>query len=424
MADDNAAPDAAAPSANPASEDAAPAHANASKRADGSAEKAEAESGLQLKRAQLALYAGWTMAVLYGTIPGDPTADAPAPGRPAELPTVNELPPAERRKLELARLDHLLSGFLPEINGSSKVAAVPASNDGNAPGTRKSKLDSLNLDILTALTAKPPELQLAYQLGRSLRDTANPPNGAPGTLAEQLGRQRIAKLQQWLVTLSPEFPDLTAAVVAASLGRWSDLAAVTVGTNDSGQESATAGTRQPRSKPYTLAPLPPKERHTSIAKSMRNYLLQQGDIWLMLLTGELQTSGLLTPEGYVTAGEAALQRSGTIARGVIRHYWFALLAIAVALGFTLFLSARYLGGASKVWTSIATIGGALGVSAQTIASRSSRLTAEAGRPVFAMAEEDAMAWAITTLPPLSLTFRGVRQLRRAGVAGASSLSRF
>jgi hypothetical protein len=441
MADDNAAPDAAAPAANPASEDAP-------------AGKPDAEAGLQLKPAQVALYAGWTMAVLYGTIPGDPAAAAhdaqtvhapaaldkpedaaaPASGHPAVLPTVNELPPAERRKLELARLDHLLSDLLPEINSSSKVAAVPASNDGDEPGTRKSKLDALNLDILTALTAKPPELQLAYQLGRSLRDTANPPNDAAEGLAEQLGRRRIARLQQWLVTLSPEFPDLTGAVVAGSLGRWSDLASVTVGTNATRQArtsmpgaSEAAGTNptgQARISMPGLRRLPAEGRQASIAQSMRTYLLQQGDIWLMLLTGELATSGLLTPEGYVTAGEAALHRSGAIVRGVIRHYWFALLAVAVALGFTLFLAARYLGGASKVWTSIATIGGALGVSAQTIAARSSRLTAEAGRPVFAMAEEDAMAWAITTLPPLSLNFRSVRHLRRAGVAPTASLSRF
>jgi hypothetical protein len=45
-------------------------------------------------------------------------------------------------------------------------------------------------------------------------------------------------------------------------------------------------------------------------------------------------------------------------------------------------------------------------------------------PVFTMSEEDAMAWAITTLPPASFTFRGVRGLRRAGIQPTASLSRF
>src|SRR5215469_9049957 len=381
------------------------------------ADQPAARPGLQLKPAQLALYAGWTMAVLHGQIPGDQPADAtaPAPARPAELATVNELAPEQRRTLERVRLGHLLRDLLPDFAGTSKLADIPAGTDGEEPETRRSMLESLNLGILEALTATPPELQLAYQLGRSLRETANPPDGSATGLAGQLGRRRIAKLQQWLVTLSPEFPELTAAVVAGSLGRWSDLAAVTVGSNE---------TRQVRSSPYSLRQLPPSERQAPIAKTMCTYLLQQGDVWLMLLTGELATAGLLTPEGYVTAGEAALHRSAAIVRGIIRHYWLGLLGIAAALAGTLTLAALYLGGAGRVWTSIACIVGALGASVQTIAATSSRLAAEAERPVFAMTEEDSMAWAITTIPPLPLTFRGVRQLRRAGVAPPASLGRF
>jgi hypothetical protein len=212
-----------------------------------------------------------------------------------------------------------------------------------------------------------------------------------------LVRGRIAKLQEWLLTLSTEFPALTAAVVAGSIGRWSDLAAVTVDKSGTMPETT--------------------------AENMGAYLLQQGDVWLMLLIGELATSGLLTPEGYVAAGETALRRSGAIIRGILRHYWSGLLCVAGALGATLFLSARYLEGAGKVWTSIACIVGGLGASAQTIASTSARLAAEAERPVFAVAEEDAMAWAITTMPPLTLSFRSRRRLRKAGVAAAASLGR-
>jgi len=102
-----------------------------------------------------------------------------------------------------------------------------------------------------------------------------------------------------------------------------------------------------------------------------------------------------------------------------------LLGVAAATGGALFLAARYLEGAGKVWTSIGAILGGLGISAQTIASTLSRLAAEAEKPVFAMAEDDAMAWAITTLPPLrNLSFRAVRYLRRANVAPTASLGRF
>jgi hypothetical protein len=368
----------------------------------------EAQRGLHLRPVQLALYAGWTMAVLFGALAG------PLANRPAELPTVNELPPAERRTLEKARLRHLLHALLPDFAGLAVLSEVAVQNGDKEAQARRSKLEALHLEILTALTATRPELQLAYELGRSLRDTANPPRGA-GDLGWQLDRGRVAKLQEWLVTLSPEFPRRTAAVVAASLGRWSDLAEVTVGTSRSSR---------PRVSLLGLPQLPRQELRAPIAESMCTYLLRQGDVWLRLLTGELATSGLLTPEGYVAAGEAALRRTGAIVRGIIRHYWLGLLCIVVALGGTLALAALYLGGASRVWTSIACIVGALGASAQTIATTSSRLAAEAERPVFAMTEEDSMAWAITTMPSLPLTFRGTRQLRRAGVAPPTSLGRF
>jgi hypothetical protein len=350
-----------------------------------------AGSGSDLRPVQLALYAGWTMAVLYGTIP------SAAANRPSELPTVSELVPEQRRQLELARLRHLLSALLPQFADSAALSRIPRGDGGRQQQARRSRLESLNLAILTALTATRPELQLAYELGRSLRDTANPPGGG-ADVGIQLERGRVAKLQDWLLTLSPEFPPLTAAVVAGSIGRWSDLAAATAEKSEA--------------------------TRAANAESMYAYLLQQGDVWLMLLIGELATSGLLTPEGYVSAGETALSRSGAMIRGIVRHYWFGLLCIAVALAGTLFLAARYVGGAGKVWTSIACIAGALGVAAQTIASTSARLAAEAEQPVFAVAQEDAMAWAITTLPPLALPARGVRRLRRAGVAPRASLGRF
>jgi hypothetical protein len=153
------------------------------------------------------------------------------------------------------------------------------------------------------------------------------------------------------------------------------------------------------------------------------YLLPQGDLRLLLLTGARSASGLLSPEGYVAAGEVALRRSAAIVRQVLRHYAVVLLIVAAALAGILFLAVNNLGGAAKVWTAIAAIGGSLGIPARTIASTTSRLAAEAERPVFAMAEEDAMAWAITTMPAVNLTSRGVQQLHKAGVAPTSSLGR-
>ena len=350
-----------------------------------------------LTAVQLALYAGWTMAVLYGNLEEQP-ADLP------ELRTVNELQPQQRRELELARLQHLLhqlSGVLA-IAPAGLTAKVPVdAGDHDA-------LTDLHLAILEGLTASPPDTLLAYQLGRSLRDTVNPPlmqaagvTQSTPALARQFRRDRIAKLQEWLATLGSQLPPHAATVVSTSLGRWSEFATVTIGASSELRNDDQA----------------------AVEAAMCTYLLPQGDAWLMLLTGARSCAGLLTPEAYVAAAEDALSRSAATARKVLEHYWLWVVIGAAALGGVLYLIFSNLGGAGEVWTSIAAIGGSLGISANTIASSTRRLAAEAERPVFAMAEEDAMAWAVTTMPKVDLSNRGVRKLRKAGIAPPSTLGR-
>lgn len=350
----------------------------------------------------LALQAGWTLALLYGHIP------QASDDSPKELPTVHELTPDERVKLELGRLNHILGGLAacPEYSGSGLPADV---HDLGAIGSPefKGKLMRFHLKLLDALVTGAPEAELAYQLGRSLRDTVNPPGGpedprAPA-LARQLARGRIAQIQEWLATLSAYLPQHTAAIVGASMGRWSELAAATVDTRATALKRARGAGKE------------------KFAWDMCRYLLPQGDLWLMLLIGERPTAGLLGPEAYVAAGEAALRRSARIARSVLRHFWFVLFLLAVTLSGILYLAVTYLGGAAKVWTSIAAIGGSVGISAKGITSAIARLGAEAERPVFGLEEEDAMAWAITLLPHADLKPRGVRRLRRAGVSPTTGL---
>jgi hypothetical protein len=351
-----------------------------------------------LSAAQLALYAGWTMAVLHGRVPA-------TTGNVA-LPTVHELGPAQRRAVELGRLQRLLER-LAERPGCAGLAQGVSVMNAADPDFSAS-LEGLHLSILEQLAAAGLELELAYELGRSLRDTANPPQdaghaGSPAEpLAWQLRRARVAQLQEWLAALSAEFPAQVSAIVAASLGRWSDFAEVTVG----GSARLRRGT----------------DGH-ELAARMGSYLLQQGDVWLMLLIGTRSTKGLLTPEGYVAAGEAALRRSATLIRGVLAHYWAVLACIAAALGGVLYLAVTLLGGAAQAWTSIAAIASALGASARSVTATLGRLTAEAEKPVFAVEEEEVKAWAITTMPSVDLTSRGVKQLRKAGVTKTVSLGR-
>jgi hypothetical protein len=268
-----------------------------------------------------------------------------------------------------------------------------------------------NLAILQTLAGIDHELGIAYQLGRSLRDTANPPvrgerNNANilAALVAQLDRGRIAKLQEWLATLSPHLSDAPAAVVAASIGRWSDFAATVF--DDGAPGALRQGTANDKE---------------ALAPTVAGHLLNQGDVWRNLLVGAEATAGLLTPEAYVAAGEAALSRTVRIVRRVVLHYWVALVVLAVAVAAVMYFSARYLGGAAKVWTVIATIASALGVTAKGIGTSVTHLSEAAERPIYRQEEVDAMAWAITTLPSVQVTNSGVRALRRSGIGGSAPL---
>jgi hypothetical protein len=338
--------------------------------------------------AQLALHTGWTMAVLYGKIA------APASGRP-QLLTVSELPPPVRRNLELRRLRCLLwqLASLPECAGSGLPTEVPTDAD---EAVFKRSLEELNLAILGTLAAARPEIELAYELGRALRDTVNSAgaetdmSSQTATLARQLAYGRVSRLQQWLAILSTQFPRHTAAIVAASIGRWSEFAAVTVGPGNSMLKNGD---------------------QAKLASQMGFYLLGQGDLWLRLLVGTDPASGL--------------RRSATILRRLRRRYGFMLILVAAVLGAVIYLIVTYTSGAVAVATSIAAIGGSLGITAKGVASMiASVMTKEATRPIFSLAgeaEEDAMVWAITTMPPVRLTARGVRHLRKAGIAATNTL---
>jgi hypothetical protein len=376
----------------------------------------------------LAIDIGWTMALLFG---GLKQRDAPHD----RLPTEHELPPDERIELEVERFNSLLvrlGKLLPntpekqqpgvlqvaQITGVVNAAASGRPNDSAVPTWRpdessQKKLETTNLEILKWLACADRDLGLAYQLGRSLRDTASPPlRPAEGTdpvtvaLKKQLSRGRVSKLQEWLSTLAPRLPADSAAIVSASIGRWCDLITTVLEPN-------TPGSLSRRSPPSS-----------DVAGEMYVSLLPQGDSWLNLLVGAESSEGLLTPEGFVAAGEAALSRTARIIKKILLQYWFALLILLIVLAVVLFFSAQDLGGAGKVWTQIAAIVGALGVTAKGIGSTMAELSKDAEKPIFGLEKIDAMAWAVTTIPVgLKLNNQGVRVLRTSGIRPSGPLGR-
>ena len=364
----------------------------------------------------VALQLGWVMMVLFGPFaPYDPTGT----GVTDRLPTEHELQKPERIAVELTRLACLVK----ELNGQTKVpvSLPPPDSAGLAATsstqlvddiTRRGALLTYNAGLIEGLACADRQLGLAYQAGRSLRITANPLSSSDPSdavflagVARNLRRERTVRIQSWLSVLTAALPNESGTIVNASLGRWSDWGTTVL------DESGNARLRQPDAV------------HT-YAGQVRSTLLEQGDAWLNLLTGTQATAGLLTPESYVAAGEAALSRTTRIVRKVVEHNWVSLVVLAVALAVVLYTSFRYLEGAAKVWTTIASIAGALGITAKGISSSVVRLSSAAERPIYHAEELDAMAWAVTTLPPEGpVAPAATRELRRLGIQPAAPLGR-
>jgi hypothetical protein len=361
----------------------------------------------------MALQLGWVVMVLFG--PFDPY-DPSGTGITDRVPTEHELSKPTRIAVELTRLDCLVK----QLNGTPLSLPTPDGaglSASSAPllvddGPRRTALLAYNESLLEGFACADRQVGLAYQLGRSLRVTANPPVGVDqghtvflAAVARNLRRERTVRIQGWLSVLAAELPNESGPIVSASLGRWSEWASTVL--DDAGR----AKVRQPASE------------HVYAAE-VRTALLEQGDDWLNVLTGARSTAGLLTPESYVAAGEAALSRTTRIVRQIVLHNWVALAIVAVALAAVLYASFRYLGGAAKVWTEIVAIAGALGITAKGISATVVRLSAAAERPIYHAAELDALAWAVTTLPSEdSLSPNVIRALRRGGIQGPSPLAR-
>jgi hypothetical protein len=360
----------------------------------------------------LAVEIGWTMAVLYRTVQSSSTS---APSVTDRLPTEHELSPADRKEVEekrvnaaLARLGGLLPSSPDPQQGVPQVSLTSAPEAPAAPSD-EDILTQANLQILEWLACAGRDYGIAYQLGRSLRDTADPPLPPNGTardaLVEQLSRSRVSIIQEWLSTLLPYLPANSAAIVSVSIGRWSDLITAIFDKNSPGR-------------------LRRGQSEADVTGELTKSLLPQGDAWINLLVGAQSSQGLLTPEGYVTAGEAALSRSARIVKKIVAHYWFVLLVLALALGAFLYFAASGIRGAGRAWTQIFAVVSVLGAAVRGIATAVGRLSGEAAKPLFGLEEIDAMAWAVTTIPAgLKLNSSGVRALRRAGIPPSAPMGK-
>jgi hypothetical protein len=351
----------------------------------------------------LALEIGWTMAVLYGVAGPQPAGNRPPP---TGLPTEHELDPANRTALEQDRVNALLArlkGLVPDTGNKVQTIALntsaddaqtgEAGADAKAPNDNQKSLTASNLTILEWLACAGRDFGLAYQLGRSLRDTSSPGEG----LVTQLSRSRVSIIQEWLSTLQTWLPGDAAAIVSVSVGRWSDFVSTIF------DPSTPGGLRRGQSQADATA-------------AVTSSLLAQGDAWIDLLTGAESSQKLLTPEGYVATGEAALGRTARIVRRIVAHYWYVLVILAAALGAVLYFAASGIGGAGRAWTQIAAVASALGITWKGIATAVARFSEQAEQPIYDLEKIDALAWAVTTFPAsVKVDRAGGKALRRSGI---------
>jgi hypothetical protein len=347
---------------------------------------------------------GWTMAVLFRMAQ---SAATNAPSVTDRLPTEHELSPADRKELEQKRVNALLARLgvvlptspdpgqgVPQVELASITEAAAAQSDTDI-------LIATNFQILEWLACAGRDYGLAYQLGRSLRDTTDPPvapdASARDALMERLSRTRVSTIQEWLSTLLPYLPPDSATIVSVSVGRWSDIVSAIF------DKSMPGRLRRGQSE-------------QDVAGTLVKSLLPQGDAWINLLVGAESSQGLLTPEGYVAAGEAALSRSARVVKKIAGHYWFVLLVLAIALGAFLYFAESGLRGAGRAWTQIFAVVSVITAAVRAAVSAIARFSGEAEKPLFGLEEIDAMAWAVTTLPTgIRLDAAGRRALRRSGI---------
>jgi len=359
----------------------------------------------------------------------------PVPHSQSELPTVDALSLPDRVDVELARISGILarlSAALATVGrrlpaDASSLVKVWSPLSGPAATTNEITTTTaalnerysalrravfhLHVQLLEGLAAGPGGLDGAYELGLWLQHTAHPSQLSDGdgtvsasdVLCRALSRERVTGIQRRLRTYAADLPDDSAAVVSQSLGKWAGFFATVV----------DGGARALRS------PGDPEE----VAREMTAFLAPQGDLWLRVLSGEERTDGLLSAESEAAGAEAALHRARRLVAKVAWHYAPALAVLLAALGGIVFLAQADLGGAGRVWTEIAAIASALGVSTRGIGAATGRLVREGTAPLVRSADVDAKAYAVTTLPGVRLRPRAVGRLRRSGIGPSSRLGR-
>jgi hypothetical protein len=323
---------------------------------------------------------GWLMAQLYGPL------QRPRGTETAHLPTVAELDTDERMTLAFAELKHLLGPYSTLSNTDVENAWNAAGHEGFAE-----KVIALHLDLLAQLIDDPEQLS-AYQLGRALSDTCWLPDEKAGAdfFLREFGHYRLATLQTWLAQANGTLAPQSAAILSRSLGNWQDWAEVNASRIRSGWDTA----------------------HRTVIDALR----AQARAWHAVLAGEPESLSPASPDAWIQAGQTILRMTRTLMLAVLRRFWPIVLVLAAATGGLLYLALANTTGTTKVWTSLVTVAGGLGISGASLRASAKKAASGIEQDISRAANLDAQAWNVTWLPTLPQSRPQKIQLARRGVA--------
>src|SRR5580693_6308704 len=271
---------------------------------------------------------GWMMAQLFGPLQRRGAGDASA-----HLPTVSELDGDRQMDLALLQLADLLKPYPDLTSAAIENAWKSPRHNGFSDA-----VTALHLKLLEELTHERQQLN-AYQLGRALSDTCWLPDKQAGAdfFLREFNRYRLATLQTWLAQASTVLSPVSAATVSRSLQNWQDWADTNAAAIKTGWDATV---------------------HWTVVSALRT----QGAAWHALLAGETDTSVQANVDAWIHAGESILRTLRSLSLGILRRFWPVVIVLAAATGGLLYLALADSSGTAKVWTTLATVAAALGVS--------------------------------------------------------------
>jgi len=291
------------------------------------------------------------MAQLYGPVINGGGSSA------GHLPSISELPEADRVNLSLRELEVALSACAAGIGYPQNLEAVQ-----NAPRQAewhagfKDALMGLHRLLMVELTVRDPRLGRAFCLGRSLSDTAWLPADLT-TFTQLLNPYRVAELDGWLADLPDMLGHDAVTAVRGSLRTWCAWAA----------------------NPFTGRRRLDWMRD---GESVKLALRRQGAVWRDLLSGERDPASLLTAEAYIGATDIAVRRVGFLTRQVLVRLWYAVVPLLAMVAGLVYLSVAYTAGTAKFWGVFATVAGGSGVLVQGVRQSVSNLAQRSEVPLW------------------------------------------